>query len=724
MLKLDDIRLVEGMQVHGDSENDHTFYIMPQTPTFARMATGDLALRFVEYGQLREDGGKKFGGFVAFDVQLAVPAEKEQAIRAKLQEEVAARHQGRQAPTVVIAPIVWTGGTVDLLLSENGVVVEKLKGPGSPSLVSLNVAAFMIELTELGTAIFKDTLSSGSASGVQVVYHLDYYAQLPEMTARGEWHAEEFYKFSQDINTEDRFWSEDAYTEILESSRWKNDITTTEFNFVQDPNLKPEDQAKLESDITAAINQLLNEKVEKNLMEAIKEIDPDVKSLHKDQDIEDIKRVINKTQVSNVVVGWKSKKTIVTTNHPQGMLPSVTSLRDADGSPLVWEDYYSKISVDEFLKTLQVSVQVNADFERLPIHSVEVKLRYPHGPNAKTQEFSFTQADQVQKFEAFVHEGIRKYSWSYTVNYRNSSHTFQSEEIESDDTLLNVNVDDLGILALDIVDGDINFAQVPLARIEVSYDGAAPVQSRFNMTAEEKEFTLREIIRSPRTNPVNYRINYRMSDGREILGPQKEEHGKVLSVDDPFTSVKTVGFRAVGNLQTEISTILLSATYRDDAHDYTQEQNVNLSGAQPFFDWSFPVIDEETGKVTYSGTVNLADGTVRDVPETIAERSVIQAGIVTADFLEVSIVPDLVDWNLVKMVNASLSYKDSANSVNERADFLFRSGDSSKVWKIPLKDASKTDYESTVTYFLNDGTRKVTGPEPGTSLTVFLELPA
>ena len=74
MMKLDSGRNVGDYFVYGDDANDHTFYIMPQGPTFARMSNGDLALRFVEYGQIREDGGKKFGGFIAFDTDLSVPA--------------------------------------------------------------------------------------------------------------------------------------------------------------------------------------------------------------------------------------------------------------------------------------------------------------------------------------------------------------------------------------------------------------------------------------------------------------------------------------------------------------------------------------------------------------------------------------------------------------------------------------------------------------------------
>ncbi|MBM7093406.1 hypothetical protein JTP67_33855, partial [Streptomyces sp. S12] len=73
MLKIDNVDTLFDHVVYGDDANDFTYYIMPNAPTFAKMASGGLAMRFVEYGQIREDGGKKFGGFIAFDTELSVP---------------------------------------------------------------------------------------------------------------------------------------------------------------------------------------------------------------------------------------------------------------------------------------------------------------------------------------------------------------------------------------------------------------------------------------------------------------------------------------------------------------------------------------------------------------------------------------------------------------------------------------------------------------------------
>jgi hypothetical protein len=721
MLKLDNVRTLEGLTVHGDDQSDHTFYILPERPTISRLPTGGLALRFVEYGQLREDGGKKFGGFVAFDTDLSVPDAAQQKIVQALQAEVDQRYQGRQPPAVKIAPISWLDGTVSLNL-QKGTLIESITAAARPSLVGTNIACFSLELSELGTAIFKETLSTGSASAIQVIYHLKFYGRLPEMHAWGTWNASEFYSFFQDVNTEDNFWCEDSYTEIQSSSRYKNDVTKTGFTFTANPDLSSEDQARFEESIRAAINTQLNDAVQRNLLQAIADVDPSVKELQEGQDIEDIRRQISKTQIANVRVEWTEAKAIVTAKDPQGMLPTITTMTDAEGNALKWEDYYSKINVDEFLKTVQVTVQVNADFADLPIHSVEVKLKYPHGPNAKTQEFTFTKADDVKKFETFVHNGIRKVFYSYKVNFKNSAFSFQSAERETDDTNLVIDVDDLGVLSVDINDGDINFDQVARALIVVKYDGASPVESRFNMTASEKEFKLREIIKEPRTKPIRYQVTYEMADGRQIPSPEKTQNGKALFINDPFAAQRTISVRAAGNLDTDISMITLDVIYNDEANKHSARKTINLSKDLPTDDWSFPTIDDLSGKISYEGQISRVDGTTTPIPKQDAKGSIIVVGDVVQDFLEIAVAPDLIDWDVVKLVNVVLHYVDPANQVDERFEARFKPGDSEKSWKVPQKDKTVSQYQSTVTFFLKDGTRQTVGPVNENGLTVFPEL--
>lgn len=727
MLKLDNVRISKEhqLQVHGDDVSPTTFYVIPKHPRFARLENGGLALRFVEYDALRVDGNNSFGGFVAFDVDLSIPEEILNAIRAELDEELAQKFPGRDL-TATIAPVPWLGGSVRLILTENGKIVEKISGAATPSLAGNNIACFLLELSQLGTAIFKETLSSGISSGIQVVYSLDHYTRLPKMHAEGVWHAEEFYDYFQDVNTEDNFWSEDSYTEVINETRYKSDVTTTTFDFIAIPGFTAEQQQQFDDSIRNMINTQLAEAVKRNLMPAIAAVDPNVKNLNEDQDIEDIRRTVDKTQIADVRVEWNEARAVIQTLHPQGSLPTVTSLTDKDGNALKWEDYYSKISVDEFLKTILVNAQVNADFDDLPIHSVEVKLRYPHGPNAKTVEKAFTKPDELQKVEFLAHQGNRKYFASYQVNFENSGFVFTSPETETDDSVLTVNVDDLGVLAVDIVDGDINFEQVTRANVRVRYDGAdAPIEKFFNIAQTGESHKLREVIRTKRTGPVKYQVTYTMKgDGREITGPELEADSKVIAVNDPFRSIRTITFRAVGDLATKIRDVGVQATYTEADNDYVQTMNVTLSKDLPFKEWRFPTIDDAQGQLSYRATINNLDGTSKDIDVPAATGTSFDLGEKFEAFLEVNVVPELLDWTKLKLVNVSLQYDDDANDVHHATDIIVREGGTPDPWKVPIVDEAKRAYTVTTTYFLETGERKVVGPVEETAKSLFPELTA
>jgi hypothetical protein len=731
MLKLDNVRTIEEHQIHGDDDaaRSNVFYIMPRFPRIGRLENGGLALRFVEYDAIRVAGDSQFGGFVAFDTDLTMLPETEEKIRQKLQEEVNNRFGGN-GPKVELQTIPWLSGAVRLVLQQDGKIVEKISGVTAPSLTGDNTASFFLELTVLGTAIFKETLSKGSSSAIQVVYDLDHYCKLPQANASGTWHASAFYSFWQDVNTEDNFWSEDSYTEITRSSRYQSDVTETHFEPVEDPSLSPDQRAQFDSWVHDLITKQLEEGVKRNLLQAIQAVDPSVKEWTEGQDIEDVHREVSNTQISDVHVGWTEAKAIVRRISPNGSLPTVTSLKGPDGNPLKWEDYYSKISVDEFLRTLRLSIRVDVDFAAYGITLVEVKVRYPHGENAKTVEATFTKDDagKPEKAEFIVADKIRKFFWSYTVHFEGDTPEWTSQEVEDDGTDLNVKLSNLPVLKLDIVNGDINFEQVSRARVRVRYEGGDhPVERFFNLKDNDTDHKLLEVIGKPRTGNVTYQTTYTMKgDGREITGPELTTDADTISINDPFRALKTVTFVAVGDLQNDIGEITVQATYAEPDNGYQQTFDVTLSGAvnaMRFATWTFPTIDETKGKLTYQATIGHQDKTSEDVDVADAKGTRFELGRKFADKLDVKLVPDLLDWTKLKMVSVSLRYDGSTPPKTD--DFLFKSTDTAaKTWTVFLPKGAPASYSYTATYFLLDRTRKIDKKDQVTDESLFLELPA
>jgi hypothetical protein len=728
MLQIDKIQQINDVTVYGDDKSDFTFYLVPQTPRF-RLEDGKPVFKFIKYRELRKEGNDLFGGVCAFDTEFVVAPDKLAAVKQELQNQVNAIYQprGQQPPPVVVGPLTYTGGTANLNIGEGGTLVEKVRGAGKPSLYGNNVATFWVELTKAGATVFEQALQ-GQGGFVSVVYDLKIWAKLPPVTARGWWHASSFYSFVQEINTEDNFWSEDSYEESIRETMRKNEVMGTEFNFVGNPAMSAEDQRKMEADIRAAVTRQLEDAVERNMLKEIEKTDPDTKSLREDQDIEDIKRTVSKTQIADVNISFKESQVIEWNIVPQGLLPNITTMKGPDGKGFNWKDYALEVDLnDPFFQTLEVSLRVNADFADLPIFNVEAKLSYPFGPNPMVEEYTFSKPDDVGKFRTLVADKNRKYKFVYQVNYKGDNRVFTSEEVETDDTQLTINVDDLGILVVDIAPGDINFTQVKQAQLVVRYEdqGLTPIERQFTLTEAKNTFQIREVIFRPRTKTIKYSVKYFMADGREFDLKDKQQDASQIYINDPFSAMKTVGLRAVGDLNTKIQSIMVDLVYKDAGNNnYTQTKSMALSKATPFFDWTFPVIDENAGELTYSGTIQYADGTTQDIPPTKAMRSTIQLGDVVADRLEVMIVPDLIDFTAVKLVNVSLRYVDDPNHVDERKDLIFKAGEQAKNWTVDLKNKAARDYKWSARFFMSDGSRKEVTDQPGQGETVILEVPA
>ncbi len=708
MLKIDKVQQIGSVTVYGDDTKDQLFYVLPTGPTFRTDESGKPIFRFIKYRQIREDNSKFFGGLVTFDTCLKVSDAAMAQVKAALQPQVNQIFQsrGQETKPVEIGPLTYTGGTVNLTIEgASGSLVQKVVGAGVPSLYGENVATFWVELTKEGATIFEAAMK-GDGGFVGVFYKTKIWAKLPPITGFAFWNASKFYDFVQTIDTEDNFWSEDSYEENIRETLIQNETQGVHLDMIAIPGMPGDQQKALEDELRANLNRQLEKAVERNMLKEIQAVDPDTKSLREDQDIEDIKRSISKTQIANVNINLSETHTIEWALNPQGALPNITTLTGPNG-PIKWEDHYMEVDLnDPFFQTIEISVMVNADFEDLPLFSVEAKLTYPLG-DAKTQEFVFKGPDDIGKFSSFIVDKNKKYKYSYAVNYKNESQPFRSEEIETDDTQLTINVDDLGIWVVDVAPGDINFTQVKQAQISVrNEDVDPPVELQFTMTEAAGNFKVREVTMQKLRGSYKYRVKYFMADGKEFEKDWTDQDAPQLFIDDPFAATQTVSLRAIGDLANKIASIMVDLTYTDEANDYIQKKTMNLSADTAFFDWTFPVISETGGKVVYAGTIQYKDGTSAEIAQTEATRATIQLGDVVNDRLNVNVVPDLLDFATVKLVNVSLRYEDAANDISESQDFLFKAGGPAQVWIVDQKNKQQKAFRWNAKFFMVDGTSR------------------
>ena len=176
-------------------------------------------------------------------------------------------------------------------------------------------------------------------------------------------------------------------------------------------------------------------------------------------------------------------------------------------------------------------------------------------------------------------------------------------------------------------------------------NGVAPIEEQFQLTPGRADppHPARHLPADAQELPT-ISVKYFMKGGREFLGPELEGRRQKLFINDVFGARQTVGVRGVGDFATRIQTIFVDLDYDDAANKLHPDQEHGARRHQPFFDWTFPVINETGGKVTYKATVAYKDGTNEESRRPSATSNTILLPPAIEAFLEVQMVTDLIDW--------------------------------------------------------------------------------
>jgi len=712
--------------IYRDDLNDTRFYVLPKVPLIRRDGP-KAVMKYVKYRTLKPMANGDIGAALVFmDVELALLPAAEQALRGKLVEAVKAR-RGQNDPRplgptqIELAKPQVTKASVSVeVLAGSGNLVQKVNHAGKPSMYGNNVVAMSAELSQFGAPVFEAVMKSEGAGGVRVVYDFEFSARLPPITAVGTWSASKFYSFFQEVHYEERFWSEDDMSENISEMFANSESRLIDINPGSLPNSDP-NTAKILETLRSSMERQLDEAVKRNLLDAIPPESRDVSKI-REQDFENIKRQVTVNKRSDVTIRYRENQVAAVEVHPQANMLSLVS------QGFKWEDYAIEADTDDpFFRQLNLTIQVNADFAELPLFSVDVSIDYPpwtakHG----IQTFTFKKADDIGKFTAFIEGGSTKFKYRYVVNYKGESRVFKSTEIDHEGNDLKINVDELGLWMVDVEVGDMNFEQVSRAVLTLEHpevEPGVPPVCRFQIDKDSKKFAVKELLLRP-AQPYKATIKYFMKDGREFVRELPNQKGQRFYVDDPFSATKVVQLRTRGDFERRIDTIFVDLTYDDEKNGYRQTSSIALSKDKRFIDWSFPVIDERVGKITYRAMTTFKDGTSSDGGDKPLTGNTLLLGEDTAT-LTVKIIPDLIDWNAVKLADIELHYADPDHNIDERENFTFRKGAQEAKWELALRDRNKNKYDWTAKFFMADGSKKETrSPAPVADESLIVELPA
>ncbi|WP_127587749.1 hypothetical protein [Paenibacillus koleovorans] len=730
MLMWEKPELIEGCTVYRDHADTNMYYILPGQPGFRIDDNGHPVFKFIKYKfPVDRPDGKKGGGFLIADVEFTVPEDKLAKIKATLQERIDQSWKTRRlqppAPQVKIGQMSFLRGTASITVLDNGgALVEQITSPGAPSLYGKMITPFTVELSPEGATLLEKAMQD-KGGVVQVAYDLWMPVRLPAITATVWFSAEKLMEFHQAIDVEENFWSEDSYRETLQQKMIESNAGGVDINpgGVTD--------AKVINTVRDWAWKTMEDAVAKMILGDIPPVDPkEANAWYTEHDIENINRDIVVRKAVSFRRTYKEGAVMEWNPAPRGTLPNITSLKGRDGKLYEWKDYALEVDLnDPFFKQLNVTARANADFEKLPLDSVEVKITYKEGAEHAVKEYALRKPDDVGKFTTFIANNSYNYKYSYQVNYKNASRSYQSPEFESDEQHLTISVGDTGILLVDIATGDLNFDQVKEASVTLQYEdpgnGVALMEQVFKLNKDHPAHNWTQVLVQPKRNPYRYQVKYFMADGKEFKGDWQSSGSSQLFIDDPFSASKTVNIRGFGNFDTRIDTIFVDLEYRDETNGYMQNHSLALSKESTFEDWTFPVISDQSGQVAYSASIRFKDGTVEPIAKTFADSNTILLGDAVL-YQEIEVLPDLVDFDAVKLIKVTLHYTDEAKGIDESGDLVFKKGAASSLkWAFPYKDKTKRSYDWSASYFMADGSvKKVPATRTAEGTLVLPETPA
>jgi hypothetical protein len=735
MLRIDLRHMHEGITAFDDDAAFNKFYLLPNEPRFRLDPNGNPVFKFIKYRfPVDREGGKKGGGFIIFDVEFVVPEAKMPKILQQLEDLVRQRANQFGVPPlpVEIGNFIYTSGEALLnLFNDSKELVQSKFNPGQPSLYGNNITSFSLELTPEGATLAEAALQ-GKGGVVQVVYKLKFWAKLPPLSVHGWFNSTQFYSFYQTIDVDWNFWSEDSYRETIREQT----IASQSMGVSVDSNSPLDDKVK--DEVRRWALDTVQKTAEKKMIAALVPVPDDQRG--QPDGIEDVTRDIQKTRIDSFDLWYSESSTIDYGINPQGTLPNITNLVSKDGKPLKWEDFAVEVDLDDpFFKQVRVDTYVNADFEHLPIHSVEVKVIYDGVPMANLTagqpegEVVLRKADEIGHFASFINTQLDKekqwkYKYSYQINYKGAAQIYQSPELETNEGNLTIGVDDVGILSVDVAPGDLNWAQVDSVQVKLTYEdpqeNVGPLEDSFILTKDKSTHLFQQVIFKPFRKSYKYQVKYFMKDTKEYQVKEQEGRARNLFINDPFIGTKTIKVITGADLKNKVSNIFLDLTYTDQENNYTQTKSAVLNSNSPFVDWSFPVVNETQGKVTFSGNAVLADGTVQLIDPQTATANTIIVPKPFVDFVEVLVVTDLLDFTACKLVRLALSYEDDKNLISEHKDFVFSANKKEgQSWRVGICDLANNKYSWNAVFFMNDNTQRKIAAPSATDQTIVLEIP-
>lgn len=621
----------EGITLFADHADPLRFYYVPDVPRLRRRSDGTPELSLLKY---RLDPGVHQalgGGLLSFTVDLSVPQERLDALRARV-----SRHFGLSG-TPQLGPIVADSGQCELVLIDRSSaspaagsaavggtevadesLIERLLGGTSPSLFGDNAAMFAAVLSAEGVALMEGALRGGGLPA-GVVYALKVTCLRPALraTLRARW--EQIYHYyenrfhggqlllaadigatittlieRQDIQIEiDELVPSDQRTQVYEQAVQRAQTYVLEELFkptlTQDTAPAPEPEGGLLATIGGVIKGVLGAF---SFTYTLRQVD----------------RAELKTLSYQLHVARAEQLTL----SPQGALTLLAQSEQGPSPPVDVDRLI--VTVDPAASSeLRFDVGVLLDLASEEIDHIEVFLSY----GERHQTLILDADSPRQTFLAWYRAelGLRV-SYRYAVHFRADStgdgSVVQSALQRTEARVIRINPCDLyQRVAVRVVAQGIPFDRFPLVLCDVQVktpDSGMVQQQTLELSAQAPEKTWRVRAQLGVALRTLARLRYVDAQGVQLERDWEDIEPGTWIIGNPFPDVMDVPILGSARFGSDVSRLVVELKAdADPSHVATRI----LTREQPFATWSVPLSDPRNRGYQYRVTVHTVRSEVR-----------------------------------------------------------------------------------------------------------------
>jgi hypothetical protein len=701
------------------------FYVMPETPAIVR-ENGLPIFSLIIYRKdeeridpaapRTEDVG---GGILTFSVELTIPKEAYDKIKGQLRTLVFGDTTD-PADSVELIMVPFTDGKVSVAVAgelgtDTGTdreFVKTIVGAGKVSGIGNNRSAVMVKLTQAGGALLSQ-LTEINTLPINVKYELNFEHRLLGVAMR-VWcdMASSFALIQEVLHTDKEY--DDGYLGMSENHVEINKITSVTETMVRSKTagvtVVPA-SALVDNETVMALEKYGFELLNKEMEKAIQASPPPEE--------------IDRTYLTSFTQNYSSsfnfsldrRMVLTRTVSPSANISNVFT-------PANFKQLVTFVDLrTDFFAFLKVPIRINADFDKLPLDSVTVTVRYERdrvgggGREERVDSFNFTSGTAIQTFLAFANSlKDVAYDWKAEVHYKGSPQPYKFDYRRNvKDDFLVVDVGALGMIAVDIGLGLVDLEKFPRAKVAMRYRSTAlnkTLEQEFMLDKDASTARWAEVIQEEATAGYEYKVDWLKKGGDILEGTWERSSASKLRLDAPIPDQLEVSLVCTGNFKdgpNQIAQVAVSLRYEDPDNAYTQDGHLVFTAEGQNLPWAIDIRNPQLRDYKYKYTIIYKDGVIRDVPE---DGSWIagQPGFVTVGekyTVEVDIYPTLQKYpEHAKVVQVDLQYEDPANAIRDNGSFIFTADapqNTRQTWRVRGKPNGPKAYRYGIKYFAADG---------------------